>query len=148
MADSPYVGNVSKILRAWNKQKVIDGYSVAQGVEISCNIILKQSNIWCPVDTRALQSTGAVHMTGSGYGARGEITYGGPGIADDGSVVDVFYAVRVHEDPEMRHDPPTRYHFLTDAMVAKKKACEKVMQRSLLEVPQETQTYLDGVPKK
>jgi len=65
--------------------------------------ILAASQKLVPVRTGALRNSGQVVMEQQGDTYQVVIGYGGPAIG---------YAVKVHEDPNARHAPPTQWKFL------------------------------------
>lgn len=86
-----------------------------QAKEITPDIMLEtlqptfqRSQEYVPVDTGKLKGSGYLEVTEFRGKPRVEMGYAKGG--------DPFYAVRVHEDLEFRHDPPTQAKFLERAV--------------------------------
>jgi hypothetical protein len=98
-------------LNAWLKSMEEDfrsaSWEAAEALRISLERrVLIPSRKICPIDTGALRSSGwADASVVSGGWIRGSVGY------------DTDYALKVHEDPDMRHAPPTRWKFLEEPFV-------------------------------
>lgn len=96
---------------------------IQDGINRCLFAVLKKSRYYVPKDTHALEkSATVVPAQGVGYGARGYVQYGGAGVG---------YAVRVHEDMEMKHAPPTCAKFLERAVRELKGTMTQIMGRAV-----------------
>lgn len=91
---------------------ILDQFAGASD-EIIINALMptfkKARDEYCPIDTGALRESAYLQSTGTKKGPRVEIGFGKnkkPG-----------YTMFVHEDPNMYHEPPTRYKFLQQAVL-------------------------------
>lgn len=67
--------------------------------------ILRPANVICPKDTGLLVSTGYVNVQRKRGRISGMVGY------------DTDYAIYVHENPDARHKPPTRWKWLEETLV-------------------------------
>jgi hypothetical protein len=94
----------------WNMRQVVKGLTgvTPDALEYGLWPIFAESQRLVPVDTGALHDSGYLNTGWEGNRAVAEIGYAPGGIPD--------YAVKVHEDLEARHKPPTKAKFLQDAI--------------------------------
>ena len=108
--------------------------AVAGGLRIVGEIIMAQSKAECPVDTNALRSSGHVEPV---IRRRKDLivplTYGGAAAG---------YAEQVHEDPKVRHTPPTKSKFLSDPVIKNAPLVYKTVARMIRSASSGTATTI------
>lgn len=113
------VTGVERVLRASGKARSKFAKNIADTLKKGAEIILKESQKYVPVDTGALKLTGRVETRGVGLNAESHVIY------------DTAYAIFVHENVFMRHDPPTRSKFLTYAVNKMRGTVTAMLKRNL-----------------
>lgn len=124
------IGGVERTLRGIGKARTTDAINIAAGLQKIGNIVLRKALIYVPVEYGDLRSTGAVLVTGKGFGARVTVSFGG--ISDTGRVVD--YAKIVHECDDHEHAGITCAKYLEKAVRESKGTATSLLQRQIKEV--------------
>lgn len=114
------ITGVDRTIRAMRAKTAQDARNIQDGITRCTEVILRKAMVYVPKETGALAATGQVHVTGTGFGCRGEVTFGGP---------DAPYAFAVHEIAQATHAPPTRAYYLRDAVAHTRGTCTAILRR-------------------
>jgi kynureninase len=101
------VTGVTETLRGMRKMAAGDAVNIADGLDQIAHMFAVRADYYCPKKTKALVNSRAIISEGVGFGARTQLSYGGPSAP---------YAVWVHEDYEAHHDAPTCAGWVTRAV--------------------------------
>lgn len=121
MAEKAITG-VEETIRAIGKARSEDAIRIADGLEKCGDVILRKALYYCPVDKGPLRESGKKEVSGSGFGAKVNVSFGGEGAP---------YALYVHEDLEAQHAAPTCAKWLSRATRETRGTCTSIMKRSL-----------------
>lgn len=97
---------VDLVLKLFGKLTANARAAVPETMDKMASIILTRALKYVPVATGALRASGRKEVWGTGLKTQMRVFFGGPG---------VHYAVYVHENPLMYHEPPTSSKYLARA---------------------------------
>jgi hypothetical protein len=116
------ITGVEETIRAIGKARSEDAIRISDGLQKCGDVILRKALMYCPKDTGKMAETGKVEVSGSGFGAKVDVVFGGSGAP---------YTLYVHEDLEAQHKPPTCAQWLTRATRETRGTCSSIMRRTL-----------------
>lgn len=122
------VNGVEQVIRAIGAARVKDAINIHKGIDKGLDAVLKLAKHYVPVEFDDLRQTGRKVVTGSGFGTRGKIEFGGT--APSGREVD--YAVYVHEIEEAYHELPTCWKYAERAVRECKPTLSRILKRQIL----------------
>jgi hypothetical protein len=106
-------------IKAIGKAKADVGKTIAESLEKCGQVVLKKAKYYVPKDTRALELSGQVVVTGKGLGTKVLVTFG------------TDYAVPVHERLDLKHAEPTCAKYLERAVRETRGTCASIVRRDL-----------------
>lgn len=130
------VQGVKTVLKALHASGRKDRMNMADGLRKCAEIVLKKSQEFVPVDTGSLKDSGRIETVGKGLEARSYVIYGGKNFTRKRETYTVgapgfertktrykfpknpLYAWIVHERMDLKHKPPTKAKYLSDAVKA------------------------------
>lgn len=98
---------VRELMQAGKKMVKEDTIRIADGLQLSAQLVFDISQELVPKDTLALMQSAQIEKEGVGLFATASVTYGGESAP---------YAFIVHEDTFAFHEPPTQAKFLSHAV--------------------------------
>ncbi len=120
MNTSMKITGVDRTIRAMKGEAAKDAKRIEDGGNKCLEVILRKALIYVPKETGVLAATGQAHSDGKGFSWKGTVTFGGP---------DAPYAFAVHEIDTATHSPPTRAHYLRDAIMHTRGTCKSILKR-------------------
>jgi len=109
--------------------------AVERAVPEAAEILLEESNKLCPVDTGRLKESGTIVIQGKGLNTRAWVVYDTP------------YAIFVHENLEVFHEPPTQAKFLEEAVRRYKRDIHKFIRKEVQDATKRSK-YWKGVSSR
>lgn len=117
------ITNVGRVLSAMRGVEARVKRNLAEGVAAAAKMVYDKSQELVPVETGALKESGRIEVTGTGFGAKATVAYGGPTAP---------HAFVVHEDLEAYHAPPTCAKYIAKAVTMTRGAAVARVGRQIL----------------
>ncbi len=123
MAKSPIaVVGVPAVISRLKRLKDLGEIAAEDAVNGSAEILLREANKICPIDTGDLRESGTILKDGDGFNATAAVVYEAP------------YAVYVHENLEAFHQPPTQAKWLEETWRRYRRDIGQYIQRTVRSV--------------